>query len=151
MHSVTLSGRSIVASVCVVVLAVALLVGVRWASGVRAFDPGRDDARPMTWPGHQPVFGHNGDRVGWTAINGGVIDVPLPSSYTSADPLNPVSVGVSIVYSDGGKPIGIFGERGFQRGVLQNGTELKPAVRKQIIDDAVANIIVQTTVPGTAP
>lgn len=81
-------------------------------------------------------------------MGSGVIPVPLPASFT-ADPSNPISVGVNIVYSDGGKPIGIFGPRGFQEGALRDDT-LDPVVRQQLVDDAVANVS-YTTVPATTP
>jgi len=140
-----MSRRSVLLLSVVGVLAVALLVGVRWASTVRGQDPYQDDARPMTWEGHSPIYGGDGDRIGWIAQTGeGIIQVPLPSSFT-ADPLNPSAIGVSVVYSDGGKPIGILGPTGFQRGALRDG-ELDPAVRQQIIEVAVQNVS-YTTIP----
>lgn len=146
----TSSRRSVVVCLSVLVLAVALLAGVRWASGVQGGDKNADDARPMTWEGHSPVYGADGDRIGWISDLGGdgMITVPLPASFT-ADPMNPVSVGVNIVYNDRGKEIGIFGSRGFQKGALRDG-ELDPVVRQQIVDDAVVNVS-YTTLPVTTP
>jgi hypothetical protein len=138
-----------VTAVAAAVMAVGgLAAGVRWTAGVNGGDRYGDTARPMTWAGHTPIFGGGKSRVGWISEGAdGTINVAMPASYAS-NPMNPTSVGVRIVYNDGGKPIGTFGPYGFRQGGLHNGIQLDPALEQQVIQDAIVNPVTFTTIPG---
>jgi hypothetical protein len=106
--------------------------------------------RPTLDPAHTPVLDPNGNQVGWEDITDPAdrIEIPLPESYTSQNPLNPFAIFVQIVRDDAGTAIGLITNSGFIRGGLLDPTHIDPAIAQRLIDDQVAGPPAYTTSPA---